>query len=163
MYILDIKGAADSAKIFESVKPALEDYFNGDIYSVENHDSQFAKILDYKCGIDAIVDTDEFVFGIAHRVTYKNYRTFTVRMHRQNSKYTEFDHISRSGIKPRYHVTTICIDNKPTAIAIIKTADLVYAINHNMHTLKSYDNVQFAIISWDTLIKNGIKIDIIKL
>lgn len=159
----DYKRAADSAKIFDLVKPTLEQYFGGTIYSTEDHDSQYAKLLDYKCGIDALVDTDDVVFGIAHRVKYNYYTDFTIRTYNCSGP-TEIDHITRPGIKPRYHVTTICINDMPTVIAIAKTADIVYAINHNMHTTKTaFSGDKFAILDWNKLIDHGINVDIIKL
>lgn len=160
----DKNRANQSARIFELVTPTLEKYFDGKIYSTEDHDNQFAKLLDFKCAIDAIVDTDDVVFGIAHRVSYKNYTTFTIRLHNIGGEVTEIDKLSKSGIKPRYHVQTICINDMPTTIAIAKTADLVYAINQHWYTTKTaFSGDKFAILDWNDLINNGITVDIIKL
>ena len=153
----------NSAKIFDTVKPILEQYFGGDIYSTENHDSQIDTILDCKCGIDAVVDTDKVVFGIAHRVKYNYYTDFTIRMYRPNYK-TEIDHMRQSGFKPRYHVQTVCVNNKPVAIAIAKSMDLLYAIDNGLATIKTtYNGCKFAVLDWNKLIKNDIPVDIIKL
>lgn len=160
----DNNRASKSAKIFADITPILEDYFDGIVYSTEDHDSQFAKLLDFKCAIDAIVDADDVVFGIAHRVSYKNYATFTIRLHNIGGETTEIDKLSKPGIKPRYHVQTICINGKPKTIAIAKTADLVYAINQHIHTTKTaFSGDKFAILDWNDLINNGINVDIIKL
>ena len=160
----DNKLANKSAKTFEAVIPVLKLYFGGEIYSTEDHESQFSKLLDYKCGIDAIVDTDKTIFGIAHRVKYNYYKDFTIRIYDCSGRPTEIDHIKRSGIKPRFHVQTVCVNDKPTIIAIAKTADLVYAINHHMYTTKTaFSGDKFAVLDWDYLINNGINIDIINL
>lgn len=161
----DNNNANKSAKIFDSITPVLEHYFGGKIYSTESHDNQFAKLLDYKCAIDALVDTDDTVFGIAHRVKYSYYEDFTIRKSIYNSdKITELDKISRPGIKPRYHVQTVCIDNKPVVIAIAKTSDLLYAINHGIAKIRRNpkDNYEFYSLDWFDLISSGINVDIIK-
>ena len=156
--------ADKSAKTFESIIPVLEKYFNGKIYSTEDHESQFSKLLDYKCAIDALVDTNEAVFGIAHRVKYSYYKDFTIRTYDTSGKLTEFDKISRPGIKPRFHVQTVCVNDKPTIIAIAKTADLVYAINQGLYSVKTaFSGDKFAILNWNRLADNNINIDIIKL
>ena len=160
----DNSRADKSAEIFESIIPVLEQYFGGKVYSTENHDNQFAKLLDYKCAMDALVDTDEAVFGIAHRVKYNYYKDFTIRICDISGKPTEIDKISRPGIKPRYHIQTVCVNDIPTVIAIAKTADLIYAINQGMYTTKTaFDGDKFAILDWNKLAENGINIDIIEL
>lgn len=162
----DNNNADKSAKIFNSIIPILEHYFGGKIYSTENHDNQFAKLLDYKCAIDALVETDNTVFGIAHRVKYGYYEDFTIRKSIYNSdKLTEFDKISRPGIRPRYHVQTICINNTPVKIAIVPTPDLFYAINHGIAEIKrnSKDNYEFYSLNWYDLMSHGIDVDIIEL
>lgn len=166
MNIWDNNKANKSAKIFEAVIPVLEHYFCGKIYSTENHDNQFAKLLDYKCAIDALVDADNAVFGIAHRVKYSYYEDFTIRKSIYNSnKITEFDKISKPGIKPRYHVQTVCVNDKPVVIAIAKTADIVYAINHGIATIKRNpkDKYEFYSLNWYNLLARGINVDIIEL
>ena len=160
----DYERASKSAAIFNAVIPTLESYFNGKIYSTEDHENQFAKLLDFKCAIDAIVDTNDAVFGIAHRVKYNYYEDFTIRIHNISGKCTEIDHMRQSGFKPRYHVQTIWLNNKPAVIAIAKTADLIYAIDQYMYTTKTaFSGDKFAILDWNTLIKNGINVDIIRL
>lgn len=160
----DYNRASQSAKVFNAVIPTLEWYFNGKIYSTEDHENQFAKLLDFKCAIDAIVDTDDAVFGIAHRVKYNYYEDFTIRMREASGAITEIDKLTKSGFKPRYHVQTIWLNNKPAVIAIAKTTDLVYAIDQYMYTTKTaFSGDKFAILDWNTLIKNGINVDIIRL
>lgn len=160
----DYKRAAASAKIFDAVTPVLEHYFGGEILSTENHDSQIDILLDCKCGIDAIVDTNKSVFGIAHRVSYNYYKTFTIRTYDCSGRPTEIDHMRQSGIKSRYHVQTICVDNKPVVIAIAKSMDLLYAIDDGLAKIKTaFSGDKFAVLDWNTLRENDIPVDIIKL
>lgn len=160
------KRAEDSTKIFESVKPALEHYFGGELLSTENHENPFAELLDFKCGIDAIVKTDtNTVFGIAHRVKYNYYTDFTIHTKHSDGCLTEIDKMRKDGIKPRYHVQTVCVDGKPIMVAIARSMDLLYAIDIlDIATTKtSSTKEQFAILDWNDLINNGINVDIIKL
>ena len=162
--ILDVERANKSNKYFEQIIPILQHYFGGKVISTENHNSEVEAILDFQCGIDGLVLTEDTVFGIAHRVSYLPYHTFTIRTKDLSGKLTEIDHIKRSGIKPRFHVQTVCVNDKPTIMAIAKTADLVYAINHHMYTTKTaFSGDKFAVLDWDYLINNGINIDIINL
>lgn len=154
-----------SAKVFADIMPALEHYFGGKIYSTEDHNGQFETILDSECGIDAIVKKDGAVFGIAHRVKTNYYTDFTIRTHNKKGRYTEIDHMRQSGFKPRFHVQTVCIDGKPKVIAIARSMDLLYAIDIlGIAKIKNtYDGNQFAILDWNDLINNGIKVTIIEL
>jgi len=159
----DYKRATASAKIFGIVIPTLEQYFGGNIIMTENHNSQIEQLLDCKCAIDALVENEISVFGIAHRVKYNNYTDFTIRVYNTNGP-TEIDHMRKSGIKPRYHVQTVCIDGKPTKIAIARSMDLLYAIDDGLATIKTaFSGDKFAILDWNILIANGIDVDIINL
>lgn len=159
------KRAEDSTKIFESVKPALEQYFGGELLSTENHENPFAELLDFKCDIDAVVKTNtEVVFGIAHRVNVKYYRTFTIHTEHSDGYLTEIDKLHKDGFKPRYHVQTACQNGKPVEIAITRSADLLYAIDNGWYIPKtSCTGEHFDVLYWDELIKHGINVDIIKL
>ena len=158
----------ESAKVFADIMPALEHYFGGKLRSTEGHDNDgsLEDFLDHECGIDAIVKTDtNEVFGIAHRVKTNDYTDFTIRTHNKKGRYTEIDHMRQSGFKPRYHVQTVCIDGKPTIVAIARSMDLLYAIDilgiarpHN-----AYDGNHFVSLDWNDLINNGINVDFIKL
>lgn len=155
----------ESNQIFQSVIPTLESYFSGKIYTTECSDNQICKILDYGCGIDAIVVSNE-VFGIAHRINRSDINNFTIRTEINSSNsLTEFDHISRSGIKPRYHVQTIVKNGNPVAITVCQTSNLVYAINHGLATIRTARSSgdQFASIMYDDLRRHGIPIDILSI
>lgn len=159
----DDKRAAKSAKIFDIVIPSLSWYFGGEIITTENHDNRIEQLLDYRCAIDAIVVTDHSIFGIAHRVKYNDYTDFTIRVYNSSGP-TEIDKLRQSGFKPRYHIQTVCIDNKPTKIAIAKTTDLLYAIDAGLATTKTaFSGDKFAILDWNKLMKNDINIDFIQL
>lgn len=155
-----------SAKIFDDITtPILEWYFDGQVKSTEKHDGTIETWLDKDCGVDAIVRTNsKIVFGIAHRINKKYYRTFTIHMSRPDEYITEIDHLRQPGFKPRYHVQTACKDGKPVEIAIAKTNDLLYAIDNGLAKIKTSDDGQeFAVLYWDKLIENGINVDIIYL
>lgn len=131
--------AEASASVLNVVIPALEDYFNGEVFSIEKSDESLAKFFDRSCGIDAFVRcNDGTVFGLAHRVhyttKYKNFLIRTVCKYKNNPNSfnvrTEIDHITRSGIKPRYHVCTRAVADG-YYIAIAKTTDIVDYINNN--------------------------------
>ena len=147
----DFNRAKKSSDIFDLVIPTLEKYFGGKIYSTESENSAIAKVLDRSCSIDGIVVSDT-VFGIAHRVNYKPYETFTVRT-KDVHGLTEWQHITRPGIKPRYHVQTIVENNMPAKLAIIKTDSLIDAINRDLGgkftNQLSFD--EFYSIKWQTL------------
>ena len=147
----DYERAKRSSDIFNLVIPTLEKYFGGKIYSTESENSAIAKVLDRSCSIDGIVVSDT-VFGIAHRVNYKPYETFTVRT-KDVHGLTEWQHITRPGIKPRYHVQTIVENNMPAKLAIVKTDSLIDAINRDLGSKftnqLSFD--EFYSIKWQTL------------
>lgn len=159
----DYDRAKRSSDIFNLVIPTLEKYFSGKIYSTESENSAIAKILDRGCSIDGIV-VSNMIFGIAHRVNYKSYETFTVRI-KDVHGLTELQHITRPGIKPRYHVQTIVENDKPVKLAIVKTNSLIEAINRQLGcrftNQLSFD--EFYSIKWQTLIDNGYDVTIIDL
>lgn len=158
----DYDRAAKSVKVLGAVTPTLKHYFGGNIIITENHESKIEQLLDYNCAIDALVETDKSIFGIAHRVKYNNYTDFTIRVYNPNGS-TEIDHMRQSGIKPRYHIQTVCVDGQPTKIAIAKSMDLLYAIDvlNIAKTKTAFSGCKFAILDWNELMKNGINVDII--
>ena len=165
----DYERAKRSSNVFDLVIPTLEQYFGGKIYSTESENSNIAKILDRGCSIDGIV-VSNMIFGIAHRVNYKSYETFTVRT-KDVHGLTELQHITRPGIKPRYHVQTIVENNKPVEsnmpvkLAIVKTDSLIDAMDRQLG--RRFTNQisldEFYSIYWQTLIDNGYDVDIIDL
>lgn len=163
------KQAKESADIFESAtKTVLEQFWGGKVQSTENHDNPLYELLDFKCDIDAVVTTkNNVVFGIAHRVnTGKKgyYQTFTIHTEHDEDYKTEIDKMQKDGWKPRYHVQTACKDGKPVEVAIVKSKDLLYAIDKGWYKpIPSETGQQFYAFWWDELIKNGINVDIIKL
>ena len=159
----DIDRAKKSSDIFNLVIPTLEKHFAGKIYSTESEHSKIAEILDRGCAIDGLV-VSNMIFGIAHRVNYKSYETFTIRIKDVHGP-TELCHITRPGIKPRYHVQTIVETDMPVKLAIVKTEVLVEAINRQLGrrftNQLSFD--EFYSIKWQTLIDNGYDVTIIDL
>ena len=157
----DYDRAKKSSDIFNLVIPTLEKYFGGKILSTESENSDIAKILDRGCSIDGIV-VSNMIFGIAHRVNYKWYETFTVRT-KDIHGLTELQHITRPGIKPRYHVQTVVKNDMPFKLAIVKTDSLIESINRKLG--RTYVNPlsldEFYSIYWQTLTANGYIVDII--
>lgn len=158
----DYERAAKSAKIFNAALPMLKFYFGGNIIMTENHNSKIDQLLDCHCAIDALVETEKSVFGIAHRVKYNDYNDFTIRVYNTNGP-TEIDHMRQDGIKPRYHVQSVYVDNKLTKIAIAKSVDLLYAIDIlKLAKIKTaFSGDKFAILDWNKLKQNDINVDII--
>ena len=159
--ILDVERANKSVSYFNEIIPVLQKHFGGIIHSVENHNNKTDFILDFQCGIDGLVLTEDAVFGIAHRVSYLPYHTFTIRTKDLSGKPTEIDHIKRSGIKPRYHVQTLIgEDGKITEIAIVKTADLLTAILQGKgRVIERPNRDTFIAVNWKTLTNLGIQVD----
>lgn len=159
----DYERAKRSSDIFDLVIPALEKHFGGKVYSTESENSAIAKILDRGCSIDGIV-VSNIIFGIAHRVNYKSYETFTVRI-KDVHGLTELQHITRPGIKPRYHVQTIVENDMPVKLAIIKTDSLIEAINRELgrRFINKLSFDEFYSVKWQTLIDNGYDVTIIDL
>ena len=159
----DYERAKRSSNVFDLVIPTLEKHFGGKIYSTESEDSAIAKILDRGCSIDGIV-VSNMIFGIAHRVNYKSYETFTVRI-KDVHGLTELQHITRPGIKPRYHVQTIVENDMPVKLAITKTDSLIECINRQLgrRFINQLSFDEFYSIKWQTLIDNGYDVDIIDL
>lgn len=151
-----------SAQDFELVIPTLEHYFGGKIIKVEDTKNDVCRVLDYGCAIDGLVITDQ-VFGIAHRVNYCPYENFTVRFTNGGSV-SEWDHITRPGIKPRYHVQSIIQGAKVIKTAIVRTEDLVQCIYEGLSEL--YTNkttgAQFVSIDWITIQSRGFTVDILE-
>lgn len=151
-----------SNQILKQITPVLENYFDGKLFSTECEDSELGKILDYRCAIDALILKDNDVFGIAHRVDYKNKQSITIRyMHSETTKPTEFQKITNwSKIKPTYHVTTCCVDGKPKYIAIIPTLMLLEAIiDDGIGELKNgIDGSQYFELKWYDLRKYGLHV-----
>lgn len=159
--ILDVERANKSANYFEQIIPTLQKYFGGKIITTENHNSEVELTLDFQCGIDGLVLTDDTVFGIAHRVSYKPFHTFTIRTKDVSGRPTEIDHITRPGIKPRYHIQTLVNkDGKITDIAVVKTADLLTTIMLSHGKVIERPNCDaFVTIGWNTLNILGIQVD----
>lgn len=159
--ILDVERANKSNDYFKQIMPILQKHFGGKIISVENHSCEVEAILDFQCGIDGLVLTDDAIFGIAHRVSYLPYHTFTIRTKDLSGRPTEIDHISRSGIKPRYHIQSIVgEDGNISEIAIVKTADLLTAILQGYGRVIDRPNRDtFIAINWKTLTNLGIQVD----
>lgn len=159
----DYERAKRSSNVFDLVIPTLEKHFGGKIYSTESEDSVIAKILDRGCSIDGIV-VSNMIFGIAHRVNYKSYETFTVRI-KDVHGLTELQHITRPGIKPRYHVQTIVENDMPVKLAIVKTNSLIECINRQLgrRFINQLSFDEFYSIKWQTLIDNDYDVTIIDL
>ena len=160
------KAAEDSAQILKQITiPVLKKYFNGEVISTEiNND--FAKLLDQHAASDAILVKDELLFGIAHRVEYKNKQSITVRYkNSETTKPSEYQKITNPlTIKPAYHVTTCCVEGKPKFIAIIATNALLQAITDGIGELVTgKDGSQYFELKWHDLREYGIKVLKVKL
>lgn len=163
------KAAEESAQILKDIIPLLEQYFDGEIISTESENKEIkddytkklTNFLDNHAATDAILLKDDLLFGIAHRVDYKNKQSITVRYkNSETTKPTEYQKIINPlTIKPAYHVTTCFVNGKPELIAIIQTNALFTAIDEGIGEFKTGDDgSQYFELKWRDLQPYGIKV-----
>jgi len=165
-----------SAKIFcEKVWPLIRGHLGGgDLMEMEGRpDTQLAKELDMKAGIDGWHIHKAGMRGIASRVqvTSHPWDTFTVRMARDSGAVTEFekrktslDNPDQGWIYPAVTVQAYISLKKESVIScgLGKTKDIIEFIAKNLHTLKRTSNAEFAVCPWGEMQKHGYDVEIIQ-
>ena len=135
----------------ELIYPKIKDlgYISGNIESTEYIDNSdiLIKILDQKCGVDAISINDNVVYSISNRIQYgKSWDSFTIRYQTSAGSYnTEYKKrklsISTGGLYPEYIIQSyINNDNELLSIGVARTIDIIKYITDEHPKLKS--NVQ---------------------
>lgn len=107
------------------------------VKTMERHESQYEKDMDFACIDGVIVDTDGWTIRYASRVQFgTNYETFTVRRTRPSGENTEYAKLCKAWRlqkpMPRYHVHTYVNKGEQFAtVAITETFELLrYIKNH---------------------------------
>ena len=137
----------------------------GELLQMENvTDSQFAKILDMKAGIDGWQIHSDGMRGIASRIQQGNkaWNTFTVRMFRMSGALTEYDKRSIAIETGKYIYPDLTIQSyiktwsgPILSIGMARTADIITFIKLNFHTIKRTTNAGFAVCPWSKMQEHG--------
>lgn len=167
----DIKADMQSSAIaFEKlIWPVVNSWAGGgELLQMENvMDSNFARLLDMKAGIDGWQVHGEGMRGIASRIQQgsKAWNTFTVRMARDSGAMTEYTKrvIAIETGKYIYPYLTIQAYVKTWAgpvlsVGLAKTFDIIEFIKNGFHTTNRTTNAEFAICPWDEMAKRGFKV-----
>lgn len=151
---------------------ALEILGFKNVHSVESHDSELTKLLDY-AGVDALAQKDGATMTIASRIIQKtptgnDYSCFSIRDSRTSGTKTEFEKlkgaIEINSLRPMWHCQTFISEDKKSAIvSLIRTRQLVSFIkNHESKFKITNDGTRFKLADWKDLISAGVHIDLIK-
>lgn len=145
----------------------IETLGGGDIFLLEGSNNIILRLLDEVSGIDIVWKKDNQIKGIASRVQWGNYDTFTIRCGRKSGAETEYkkrlETIGES-FSPHLTMQMYCNNREENifeSLAIIKTEDLYLLIITRpdlVHESKS--NNFFKYISWND-IKNKTDMNIL--
>ena len=119
------------------------------VKSMERHESQREKDLDFACIDGVIVTADGWQYFYASRVQYKNYSAFSVRRTRPSGEPTEYFKLCEAWRlqkpMPRYHVHSyINADKQSAVVGIAETVDLLrYISKHQNQWRKTSDGETF--------------------
>lgn len=140
----------------------------GDLLQMENvMDSNFARILDMKAGIDGWQIHQDGMRGIASRIQQGNkaWNTFTVRMARDSGAITEYEKRVKAIETGKYIYPYLTIqayvqtwDGPVLSIGMAMTKEIVSFIQLGLHKLNKTSNAQFAICPWDAMKEYGFKV-----
>lgn len=164
-----------SATLFiEQVWPLIvKQLGGGELLQMEGRpDTQLARMLDMKAGIDGWHISGEGMRGIASRVqeTTRPWNTFTVRMSRTSGATTEFEkrclalkQVGRGWIYPSITVQAYAAtkDGPVLTCGIAQTCDIIEFIERGLHKMNKTTNASFAVCHWDKMKNNGYRVEII--
>ena len=149
----------NSAKnTFSQIQHIIESHIKGDLISLENDESDLAKIFDMYSGVDALQKYSGQIRPIALRTQWGvNYQTFTIRYKRHNGQKTEYEkridaiYSNLGYIYPYLTIQTYVKskeDPKILSCGIIKTKDLYDFIIENFERITQRDtsNATFLVI-----------------
>lgn len=136
---------------------------NGTIISTENDNHPISILLDRFCGIDAFIQDEIGVFGIAARIQAiepdkKSFDTFTIRSQRSSGVKTEYqkrvESISNNYFYPTYTIQGFVKKDTQDIIscAAIKTIDLYDFIKQHSYKVKeNWSENKFMCVLWSDL------------
>jgi hypothetical protein len=141
----------------------------GELMQMEGRpDTELARMLDMRAGIDGWHLRDEGMRGIASRIQKGNdWRTFTIRMKRDSGATTEYEKrntaINGGWIYPRITIQAYAQTEKGPilSIGIAYTSDIIGFINKGLHRIRNINNATFAVCEWIKMKTNGYRVDII--
>ena len=165
---MDKSAAAFKNLVWPIVLPVIG---GGDLLQMENvKDSNFAKILDIKAGIDGWQIHRDGMQGIASRIQQgeKAWNTFTIRLARDSGAQTEYEK-RRIAIKTGMYIypyLTIQAYVKTwkgplLSVGIAKTADIIEFIKRGLNTVRRTTNATFAVCVWQKIKVAGYRVAIL--
>lgn len=142
----------------------------GELLQMENvTDSNFAKMLDMKAGIDGWHIHSDGMRGIASRIQkgWKAWNTFTIRMSRDSGAKTEYEKRETAIETGKYiypHLTVQAYveawEGPVLSIGMALTCDIIIFIQKGFHTLRRTTNAEFAVCPWDVMEIKGFKVKV---
>ena len=133
----------------------------GDLLRMENiKDSNFARLLDMKAGIDGWQIRGDGMTGIASRIQqgWKAWDTFTIRMSRTSGAITEYEKRLKAIETGEYIYPYLTIQayiktwsGPVLSVGMAKTSDIITFIKRGLHTIKPTTNAEFAVCPWDKM------------
>ena len=158
-----------SSRAFESISgTTLQKLIKGSLISCEGHIDDCNSIgfnLDVLGGIDYLSVNEHGIRGLAVRCQFGDaYNSFTIRYSRPSGNKTEHEkrlyQIDNGYIYPEF--TIQCYfdstkNNELLSMAIIRTDDLFYEIEHNDKVIEKESNNKFKVIHWNHIPKSKIK------
>ena len=160
-----------SALVFEKlVWPVISPWIGaGELLKMENvKDSNFAKLLDMKAGIDGWQIHSDGMRGIASRVQItKAWNTFTVRMSRDSGSPTEYEKRLKAITTGKYIYPYLTVQayvktwkGPILSVGMSKTSDIIKFIRLGLNTVKRAPNAEFAICPWTEMQQNGFRVKV---
>jgi hypothetical protein len=131
-------------------------------------DSELAKLLDIKAGVDGWQIHKDGMRGIASRIqiTPSNpYNSFTIRLARDSGTKTEYEKrkIAIETGRWMYPFLTIqayakSMSGPILSVGLAKTEDIVSFIKSGYHGTNRTTNATFAVCYWDNMVRHGFKV-----
>ena len=138
--------------------PALAEHFGGEILSVRKYESEVESWLDRRAGVDALLHAGNTIVGLAARVQYGDWATFTVRYNRSSGRMTEYaktiNAIKADSLRPGLTVQGY-ISGDSITVGLANTKSLYQHIEANLASWErrraGADGNEFLVVPWDQL------------